>query len=61
MAFGVLNAKNRVLKIAVLLLILALVAALTLAVANLLNPAVFWVLAGLSAVFAFKILPKIKQ
>jgi len=57
----VLIVKNRVLKISVLLLVLALVVSLTLATANLLNPLVFWVLAGISAVFAFKILPKIKQ
>ncbi|MFA4855492.1 MAG: hypothetical protein WC634_02815 [archaeon] len=53
--------KNLVLKVSVLLLVLALVVSLTLATMKLLNPLVFWVLAGISAVFAFKILPKIKQ
>ena len=38
-----------------------LVAALTLSVIGLLNPLIFWALAGISAVFAFKILPKIGQ
>jgi hypothetical protein len=60
-AFRVLTVKTSVLKISVLLLIFGLVVSLTLAMANLLDPLVFWVLAGISAIFAFKILPKIKQ
>lgn len=53
--------KKQFLKISVLLLILVLVVTLTLAVANMLNPIFFWVLAGLAAVFAFKILPRMGQ
>jgi hypothetical protein len=55
------KAGQRALKISVLLLIIVLAATLTLAISGLLDPIFFWVLAGASAVFAFKVLPKIKQ
>lgn len=53
--------KAQSLRIPILLLIVVLVVVLTLTVMGLLNPIVFWVLAGLSAIFAFKILPKIEE
>ena len=51
--------KMQLLQILVVLLIAVLVIALALSVLSMLNPVFFWVLAGISAVFAFKILPKI--
>lgn len=48
------------LRIPIVLLIIVLIAVLTLMVLGLLNPIYFWVLAGLSALFAFKILPKME-
>ncbi|MBU1120293.1 MAG: hypothetical protein ABIE23_00650 [archaeon] len=53
--------KKKWLKIPILLLIVLLLVVLTLVVAIGLNPVVFWVLAVLSAVFAFVILPRIRQ
>jgi len=44
----------------VCLLSILLVVVLTLTVTGLLNPLFFWALAGLSAVFAFKILPNME-
>jgi hypothetical protein len=49
------------LQILVLLLSIVLVVVLTLSVLSLIDPIVFWVLAGLSAIFAYKILPKMQQ
>ncbi|MBN1941425.1 MAG: hypothetical protein JW772_04555 [Candidatus Diapherotrites archaeon] len=53
--------KKQDLKIPILLLIVLLVAVLTLTVLGLLDPLIFWFLAAASAIFAFIILPKIKQ
>ena len=53
--------KKQALRIPILILIIVLVVALTLTIIGLLNPLVFWGLAGLPAIFAFKILPKLKQ
>lgn len=53
--------KRKNLKIPIMILIVALIVALTLTVMGLLNPIVFWALAGVSAIFAFKILPKMEQ
>ena len=53
-----LNLKKKNLKIPVIILIIALLATLTLTVLGQINPMIFWILAGLSAIFAFKILPK---
>ena len=50
--------KEKALKALVVLLAIALAAALTMSVTGLLDPIVFWVLAGITAVFAFLILPK---
>ncbi len=54
-----MNAKA--LKALVLLMSAALVAALTRSVIGQLDPTVFWVLAGITAVFAFLILPKMNK
>jgi len=53
--------KKQVLQIIVILLSVLLLVVLTLGVFALIDPIFFWVLAGLSAIFAFKILPKINQ
>jgi len=53
--------KKQNLKFLIVLLIVVLLGALTLTALGMLDPIVFWVLAGVSAVFAFKVLPKIKQ
>jgi hypothetical protein len=53
--------KKQGLQILVLLLVAVLLVALTLTVLSLLDPIFFWVLAGLSAIFAFKVLPRIGQ
>jgi len=53
--------ENQNLKTPVLLLALLLVVVLTLTVFGSLDLIVFWVLAGISAIFAFKILPGMKQ
>jgi len=52
---------TKALKALVLLMSTALVAALTLSVVGLLDPLAFWVLAGLSAAFAFLILPRVDR
>jgi len=57
----VLRLKGFGIKAGVLLLITALLAGLALAVASSINQVAFWALAAASAVFAFKVLPKIKQ
>ncbi len=49
------------LRIPIALLIIVLLVVLTLTVLNFLNPIYFWVLAGLSAIFAFKVLPGMGQ
>jgi membrane protein implicated in regulation of membrane protease activity len=51
--------KRHSLQILVLLLIAALVIALALSVLSLLDPIFFWILAGIAAIFAYKVLPKI--
>ncbi|MCX6799511.1 MAG: hypothetical protein NTW59_05460 [Candidatus Diapherotrites archaeon] len=53
--------KKQSLQILILLLIAMLVIALALAVLSLLDPIFFWILAGLTAIFAYKVLPKIRQ
>jgi len=49
------------LQILVLLLSIALIVVLTLSVLSLIEPIIFWAFAGLSAIFAYKILPKMQQ
>jgi len=53
--------KKKILQILIILLSVTLVAMMTLTVLSLLNPIFFWIPAGLSAIFAFKVLPKIRQ
>ena len=48
------------LRIPLAVLVIVLIVVLTLTVLSILNPIYFWVLAGLSALFAFKILPKME-
>ena len=48
-------------KILIILLIVALIVVLTLTAISVLNPIFFWVLAGLSAILAFKVIPKMEQ
>ncbi len=52
--------KKKAIQFLVILLIAVLLVSLTLAVASQLSPMFFWALAGVSAVFAFWILPKLE-
>ena len=53
--------EKKSLQILTLLLILLMLVVLTLTAFSLLDSIFFWVLAGISAIFAFKVLPKIEQ